>query len=386
MTDARDSERARDVFRLLQGAAVPVEDEAAARARRERIVPVVGEAIERAAARRQRERWVRRGGMALALAAGVALTVGLGVHSRAAGAALQGGVHGLGGAVTVVHGDAPLVVRESDAESPVAVGDLLTTPDDARAELRLTNVASVEVEAATEVGLVTPRHSMHRLHLSHGVIHARVDDRPSPTPKLIVETPDVEVVVTGTVFEVDVAPGADARPVTAVAVTKGRVVIRRAGVDVAAVTAGQRWTSETPVPPPLVAPATNPAPAAAVPAVAREAAPGSGSGARPPAAEAPPAALPGTLGEENQIFQAGVEARNHGDDAGALQRFASLLALYPGTPLGAEARVERMRAFVRLGRARDAAGEARRYIAGHPGGFAVDEARRIVAAEDRSVR
>ena len=56
---------------------------------------------------------------------------------------------------------------------------------------------------------MTPRASAHRLRLDRGEIRAQVDDRPSPTPKLVVETPNVEVVVTGTIFEVDVTPGAE---------------------------------------------------------------------------------------------------------------------------------------------------------------------------------
>jgi outer membrane protein assembly factor BamD (BamD/ComL family) len=82
-----------------------------------------------------------------------------------------------------------------------------------------------------------------------------------------------------------------------------------------------------------------------------------------------------TLAEQNLLFRRAVDARNEGEDERAVKHFDALLGKYPKSALAQEARVERFRALKRLGRNREAAREARRYLMDHTNGFAKDEAR-----------
>jgi hypothetical protein len=390
MSGPDDQERAKELARLWQGSVVPVEDEAVLESRHARFVPMIGGAIGRAAERRKRERSFRRIAASFAVAASVLGAIGFGYSVRqghaskavaiATPSAARSGVRAVSGVVTLMHESQQSVVQRA----ALAVGDSVSTAADARAEVALTDLVLADISGASELDVVAPRAAFHRLRLDRGRLDARVDDRPSSTPKLVVETPDVEVVVTGTVFEVDVTRAEpSAQSVTRVAVTKGRVVVRRAGVEVAAVSAGESWTSEVPVIPATVA-ATPTAAAVSLAPMAPH--------ARPERAEpeqaTPGATLPsaanlaevqiGTLAEENALYQSAMDARSHGNDAAAADRLGRLLSRYPNSLLAGEARVERMRALSRSGRTREAAREATRYLADHPDGFAREEAKRLV--------
>jgi hypothetical protein len=318
--------------------------------------------------------------LALSVAACALGVFGVGrfVHQRqqAASASIAGasgsGVRALSGVVTLVNSTGPNRVSQAQIE----VGDALSTGTDGRAELRLTDLVLAEIGGSSELSVVTPTASAHRLRLDRGHLHARVNDRPSAAPKLVVETPNVDVLVTGTVFQVDVTPGKGPTEFdTAVTVTKGRVLVRHGATVLAAVTAGQSWSSVTVT----TALATEPEVSRAVPkAVAR---PG-----RAVAATSPRVVRPGTLAEENSLFQSAVDARNQGDDRGEAERLAALLSRYPGSQLAGEARLERMRALQRTGRSAEAAREARHYLAEYPDGFARDEARRLVMQDGASSR
>ncbi len=384
-----DQERARDLTRLWQEAGVSVEDDGMESARRARVVPRIGDAILKAATRRRWERSTKRVAF-VAAAAAVFAAFALGHYSeRSPGravATMAGTMNSVSahGSVTLTHGAEAHAIERAAFE----LGDSVSTGPEANAEIRLSNLVVAEVGSSSELSLMTPRTSTHRLRLDRGEIHAKVDDRPSPRPKLIVETPNAEVVVTGTIFEVDVTPaamGTDAT--TVVTVTKGRIVVRRDGAEIAAVTAGQRWSSATMtaraplVPPPAVAaPAPSAAPmktrptAAVVPHEAKE----------PEAAPAPATKddVAGTLAEENRLFETAVEARNQGNDYEAITRLTELLDRYPSAPLASEARVERMRALERTGHVIEAAREARLYLSDFPHGFARAEAQSLVSQID----
>ena len=84
-----------------------------------------------------------------------------------------------------------------------------------------------------------------------------------------------------------------------------------------------------------------------------------------------------TLEQENALFRLAIDARNSGDDAAAVRYFDQLLVSYPKSALAQEAKVEHFRALRRMGRGRDAAREARRYLIEHGNGFAEDEARDV---------
>jgi hypothetical protein len=364
MTERDPAERAQELSRLWQSQAMRLEEPLEPSERRHRVVSSVAAAIARAAERRKHERSLRRVFGALALAAGTALAFGVVrfTHKANAGATSVGDVQALSGVVSLMHNAHAEVVDHAS----IATGDALSMAPSSRAEVRLSNLVVADLGGSSEVVVVQPRGSTHRLRLDHGRLEAKVDDRPSTMPKLVVETPDVEVVVVGTVFAVDVTnPEPQRTPVTHVSVDKGRVVVRRDGVQVAAVSAGEAWSSEAQ---PVQVAAT--APVADVPEVAPEQ-----PRALPPSnAEA---TVSGTLANENRLFRAAIDARNRGDDRGAIARFSELLGRYPNSLLTGEARIERVRALVRTGDKREAAREARRYLVDYPNGFAADEARHV---------
>lgn len=368
MSDPRDQEKAQEIARLWQGSVVPVEDESVSSARRERIVEALGAAIRANAVLRTRDRSVRRAGGLLAVAAGLALAIGFGRQWHAGDGAARPAVVTAAeertavGTLTLVRGAQSSLVERTVLE----LGDRMAVADGAAADVRLGHLANVHLVGGSDLALQAPGAASHRLRLDRGSLHADVDDHPSPTPKLVVETPDVEVVVTGTVLEVSVERGpVQPESITTVSVAKGRVVVRRDGVDVAFVSAGEKWVSGE--------------------LHQRAEAAADQNGATSAKKSAPAAhERGGTLAEENRLFQDAIDARNRGDDRAALERFSSLLAKFPGSPLAGEARIERMRAWKRAGDRKEAAREARHYLADFPGGFAQEEARRLVMQEESS--
>ncbi len=380
MSEPEHQQRAKDLARLWQGQVVPVDDEGATAAQRSRVIPAIGDAIGRAAVARRKERSRRRWLSGFALAAGVIATIGIGryviEHRESASALLEAGssgVRAVSGVVTLVHESGPTVIQRA----PIEVGDALSTAAEARAELRLTDLVLADVGGSSALSIVTPTNSAHRLRLERGRLHARVDDRPSRAPKLVIETPNVDVVVTGTMLQVEVTPGRTPMDfVTRVSVTKGRVVLRRGATDIAAITAGQSWSSGE-------AAYAAPEPARAELARAEAAQPREPRLSPSRSARAKRA---GTLAEENALFQAAVDARNRGDDHSEVDRLGALLGKYSRSPLAGEARVERMRALQRTGQVSEAAREARRYLAEYPDGFAREEARRLVMQDGAAAR
>jgi hypothetical protein len=188
----------------------------------------------------------------------------------------------------------------------------------------------------------------------------------------VVETPDAEVVVRGTIFDVRVEPSGGSTT-THVHVTRGSVWVLAQGVQVALLSEGQSWSSARGL---LVEPARAPAaePAASEASEANQPPVAKGSPAAP-VKEAGGARRPGTLAEENRLYSAAVEARNRGDAARAAELFGELLASYPQSPLREVAQVERFRSLSRAGQTARAAAEARRYLAEHADGIARSEAR-----------
>jgi hypothetical protein len=379
MSEPEHQRRASELARLWQGQVISVENEAAVTQQRAKVVPSIVSAIGRAAATRRKGLRLKRLAIALSVAASALGAVGVAhlVHERqqqasATARARASGVRALSGVVTLVNSRGPTEVSQARIE----VGDALSTATDGRAELKLTDLVLAELGGASELSMVTPTASAHRLRLDRGQLRARVNDRPSAAPKLVVETPNVDVVVTGTVFQVDVTPGKGPRQFdTMVTVTKGRVVVRHGTQELAAVTAGQSWSSAAVTAARAVEPEVSRIPSKAAPRPGPTVVTNSARSVRP-----------GTLAEENSLFQSAVDARNQGDDRGEAERLAALLSRYPGSQLAAEARLERMRALQRTGRSAEAAREARRYLAEYPDGFARDEARRLVMQDGASNR
>jgi hypothetical protein len=124
-------------------------------------------------------------------------------------------------------------------------------------------------------------------------------------------TPDADVQVRGTEFDVELRPGSV--PATCVRVQEGLVAVQAGGEHLVA--PGQSWGCEPPV-------------AAPPPAARRAAAP----------ARSAPRETPSDLRAQNELFQSALEAERAGAYAEAGRLYRRLLARSPRGPLSAQAR------------------------------------------------
>jgi hypothetical protein len=304
----------------------------------------------------------------LSLAATLVLGVGAAVHFHrpaldpSLAAAIVAEVHG---AVVVTEAGESRVLSHGSKLSLRTLGEIETAPD-AQAEIR-SQKSVLRISPATKLTVPQATNVEERYRLALGRVDVSVDKDSRLLRSVVVETPNAEVVVHGTVFAVGVASRTD-HTVTEVSVTRGSVWVLANGVQVALLGPGQHWSSETQLAAAPVAAApsepTAPGPAEAAPDVTHAA-------HRPlTVAEAKASAL----AEESRLFQDAIDARNRGDDARAAELFSHLVARYPSYE---EAEVQLFRAERRLGRMAAAVSEARRYLAMHPQGFARDEARNL---------
>jgi hypothetical protein len=363
-----DSEPSELLRQLAQEHLPSVADDASPD-RRDALVRGMKDAIERTAERAERSRRLMRGGVIVAAAAGFLLLSGLWLKERGTHLGSIAGLDRVSGTVVLTQEGKGRVVGAG--ERALHDGDALQTAAGAHAHVATTK-SSVNIAESTELRLSRPSAAEERISLRRGRVDVSVDKAIETKRAVVVETPDAEVVVRGTVFDVRVEPLSNATN-THVHVTRGSVWVLAQGVQVALLSAGQSWSSLTGVEgtePHAVPPAAQPAPA--------------------PAAESTPLATPapaknatkdekprklGTLAEENRLFAAGVEARNRGDAARAAELFGELLSTYPQSTLREVAQVERFRALGRAGQGARAASEARHYLAEHPDGAARNEAR-----------
>jgi hypothetical protein len=268
------------------------------------------------------------------------------------------------------------VVGAGAPERALRDGDALQTAAGAHAHLA-THKSSVNVSESTELKLSQPSAAEERISLRRGRVDVSVDKAVETKRSVVVETPDAEVVVRGTVFDVRVEPLASATN-TRVHVTRGSVWVLAQGVQVALLSAGQSWSStggiEVVEPKPVSVPTAVVEPVAP-PVAVKVAAPSA------PAAKEAPSRRVGTLAEENRLFAAGVEARNRGDALRAAELFGELLSTYPQSTLREVAQVEHFRALGQAGQTARAAGEARRYLAEHADGAARSEARDMALSD-----
>lgn len=374
-----------ELLRRLAQESVPNLPEDASPARRDRLVRSMKDAVERAAEGAERQRRWRRGGVLVAAAAGIVLLSGLLLkeHRAHGGPGTIAGLDRVSGTVVLTHDGTGRVV--ASGERALRDGDSLQTAAGAHAHLA-TQKSSVNVSESTELKVSQPSAAEERISLRRGRVDVAVDKAIETKRSVVVETPDAEVVVRGTVFDVRVEPLRNATN-THVHVTRGSVWVLAQGVQVALLSAGQSWSSAGGV---EAAPAAQPAVtnlgASAAPQVdnvapqvdnaapvAPPAVPRAGVAAAASKETAPRRA--GTLAEENRLFAAGVEARNRGDAARAAELFAELLSTYPQSTLREVAQVERFRALKQAGQTTRAAGEARKYLAEHADGAARAEAR-----------
>lgn len=354
---------------------VPVEEPQRAAYRRERIVRLLGSTIA-SEGRRGRRRiwpWVAAAGVALALG-GTGTWARL--HTSSSGAAFAaataaGQTRAISGDVTVRRLGRTSSLREGDV---LVGGEVVSTAARAVAEIGIAS-GRARLGSASELELVRPTPTERRLRLGAGTVDVDLPQKLGPGKHLVVETPNVDVLVVGTAFTVDVVREQD-RPLTHVRVRRGTVWIMHAGQQRAVLRAGDDWSSAALAKAATPAAAPIPAPSVTSRAVAARVAPRrallsarSGAPARAPVSS--------TLDDENRLFQAGISARNAGDSARAADAFATLLARYPRTVLREQALAEEFRALNRAGRSSAATIAARRYLASYPNGFARVEAERV---------
>jgi hypothetical protein len=346
----------------------PPEDARDAEERRERVVPSIeaalrGVASDRVRARR-RARWL--GG--LALAASIALAVGVGWRVRGGRAPVAvvsppvfpAHVAQSSGTVLVMHAGATTVIPASNRDAPLESSDAVITTPDGRARVALASGAVVEVAPSTQLSFAIPADAVHdeRLTLSAGQTSAHVPQL-GPGESFEIVTPDAEVIVRGTGFVVSVRN--EGTPRTHVSVSEGAVLVRHAGQEFR-VAAGEEW----------------PAPETAAQTAPQTPAPAPSAAAAPSSAPAGSLRAPSTLGDQNALLQSALDARRSGDDARAVTLLEQFLTRYPTSPLAQEAHVERFRALERMGRHSAAVSAARLYLVAFPNGFARDEAKAIV--------
>ena len=351
---------------------VPVETAERAQQRQDQVVDALARSIRENADRKlrlTRARWVA----GLALAASLSLGIGVAAHLRHGSleaTAISATVAQVQGAVVVIESGQSRVLSHGSSLPLRAISEIETAPD-AQAEVR-SQKSVVHVAAATKLTVpqATPVEERYRLAL--GRVDVSVDKDSKITRSVVVETPNAEVVVHGTVFAVGVAARAQ-HTVTDVSVTRGSVWVLANGVQVALLGPGQHWSSESQPASALPAPfGSNAAPPQAQLA---DHAPPADAAVRPARREPTPLELKAsTLAEQGRMFQDAIDARNRGDDARSVELFTRLVARYPSYE---EAEVQLFRAQKRLGQTAAAAAQARRYLAEHPQGFAHEEARTL---------
>ena len=184
---------------------------------------------------------------------------------------------------------------------------------------------TIEVDPRSELELV--RGDVERwFRLARGAVSAHVT-KLKAGERFVVATPDAEVEVRGTRFQVTVVQPDEAcgqGVVTRVAVSEGVVVVRSFGHEVR-VEAGHHWPLGCPA---RIASPVGPPPERASVSVKR--APGHASSVR---GESSRTVSPSTLATENDLFSAALKAGRAGDRREAVQLLDVLLARFPQSPL-----------------------------------------------------
>jgi len=412
MSAGEDTTQAEILLAQMAAATRGPEPAEQAAARRARVIGALSELHQRILEQRCRRR-ARNRLFCWAAAAIVPMVVAVGVYasmlrSRASTAQLSAhpspALELVSGAVLLIR-EGPPDALSAPARIPLASGAELLT--DARQEAGIVtgSGACIALAGATRVRFEAARSAEREretVELDQGSIGVHVPTL-QPGRRFRVRTPDSSLEVRGTRFSVSVMPHhAYATLFTRVSVQEGRVLLRHDEIEllleagdswppeeepVAAIAGGRRDSpaARDPHSPSAVGSTMQPAhdPAsdmveAGAAAASTPATPTAQSlGGRGRAGAAPDRAHAGAslLALQNRLLQEALQARRSGEDAAALALLNELLARFPSSPLAQQARVERFRALKRQGDVRGAARAARRYLAEHPGGFAVEEAR-----------
>jgi hypothetical protein len=203
-------------------------------------------------------------------------------------------------------------------------GDRLQSPSQS-VELRAADGSSLSMAAGSDLQLVrADRERWLRLSMGTVAIHVaklQVGER------FVIVTPDIEVEVRGTRFQVEVHEEKDGcGRLTRVRVEEGVVAVRTGGME-SRIPAGAQWPEGCPE-----------VPIAVVPSTTRSLTRTPGPHRRDPVVVAPPAsAPPSTLDTESDLFGSALRAERHGNRREAVELLDLLLRRFPATPLRATA-------------------------------------------------
>lgn len=341
------------------------------------------ETIERAMQQRLRRRSWWRGAAVLAAAAAFALLWIVVPRASSEGAPVAGArvdVSPLGRGATLRDSAG---AHRLDSGAELGPDQAIETVEGGGASLRLSTGTRIELAGKTSFR-VGSRGQSERFTLARGELSAHVA-KLGPGQRFIVETPDAEIEVRGTVFQLAVSSereGCGAGSLTRLSVTEGVVEVRSAGASVR-VGRGEHWPPDCPTnaaeAPSAAAPRgsdvhrhAGPVPSVRVTAATRGAPHTAG-----PVNAAAPVRDDAALKRQNDLYAEAVAAAKRGDRAAALKAYEELIHGFPGSPLVENALVERMRLVLPSDPER-ARAEARRYLVQYPHGFAVEEAQRVV--------
>lgn len=359
---------------------------------RERMVPriaqqqaLVLDEKKRSQSWRRVATWLVAAAVPLALAGGYhGVTSGRGAANSSAGRTDQARLSTLEGLVTLELPGSSVTVP-SGADVVLERGRTAMTAASSRARLQMPSGARLLVDHDTKLALDAAESTLERVDLGAGQVEVEVPTL-GPTRSLQIRTAEATVVVHGTHFVVREIAGTDGgEGETQVEVTEGLVSADCRGVTTY-LPAGSTWSSrqvvtgQAPTTPGTRAVDPDAAGAGGVAPSVTAVAPTASPTATPVAkakstTEREPEEPGSTLAIENALLQRAMGAARSGDDRRAVQLLDELLSKYPSSPLAQNAKVERMRAFARLGDQSALSRESRRYLAEHPDGFARDEAR-----------
>ena len=299
-------------------------------ARRRRLVPGLRAHAAREHVRVRRRRLVRRASIFVTALGGAAAAVMMasGSWTRLRSPARAG--------ATIAVLDGTLWLDEGAARRSLSAGqasgvdgrDELEAPAERLARVRLSDTATLTLDPASRVGTILAAANapeaaptFEAVKLVRGRAHLQVR-KLHGGQRFHVLTPDADVQVRGTEFDVELRTGAS--PGTCVRVQEGLVAVV-AGGQTNLVAPGQTWGCAAEAPPTAAVARPLPAPALALRAPERHAA-------------APSRPSPSDLRLQNALFQEALEAERAGLYGDAARLYRRLLARAPHGPLAVQAR------------------------------------------------
>jgi hypothetical protein len=299
-------------------------------ARRRRMVPMLRAHAAREHVRVRRRRVVRRASLFVTAVGGAAAAILIAAGPLRRPTRTGATIAVLDGTLWLEEGAERRALRAGEASGIVAT-DELEAPAERLARVRLSDTATLTLDPASRVGTILTMlataeapeaaPTLEAVKLVRGRAHLQVR-KLHAGQRFHVLTPDADVQVRGTEFDVELRPGSV--PATCVRVEEGLVAVV-AGGSTHLVAPGQSWgCAEPSATTPLPTPTAVALPAHAAPAPERRIAT-----ARPSASD---------LRLQNTLFQTALEAERGGRYADAARLYRRLLERAPHGPLASQAR------------------------------------------------